>query len=139
MRSNELMKKKDGVQKCTEATHPFTIKPIFSTLGSIVENLSNINGCQIVFTPNDSVRVLLGYKSKLIYEEKNLSDYPVDILSFDNIFLESDIARGKIFKGKRSGLIHNSTMDVDPGYKHIEKFRVNIQLFMILLQVQLSN
>ena len=28
-----------------------------------------------------------------------------------------------IFKGKRSGIIHNFTKDVDPGQKNIEKFR----------------
>ena len=28
-----------------------------------------------------------------------------------------------IFKGKKSGIIHNFTMNVDPGYKYIEKFR----------------
>ena len=34
------------------------------------------------------------------------------------------IAQGMIFKGKRSTIIHNFTMDVDPGYKFIEKFQV---------------
>ena len=28
-----------------------------------------------------------------------------------------------IFKGKRSGIIHKFTMDVDPGYKYIEKLQ----------------
>ena len=36
-----------------------------------------------------------------------------------------------IFKGKRSGIIHNISMDVDPGYKYIEKFRGGIQWFMM--------
>ena len=36
-----------------------------------------------------------------------------------------------IFKGKRSGTIHNFTMDVDPGYKHIEKFRGGVQWYMM--------
>ena len=58
---------------------------------------------------------LLGFKPKIIQEEYNLSDYSVDILSFDNIFLECDIALAMIFRGKRSELIHNFTMDVDPG------------------------
>ena len=35
-----------------------------------------------------------------------------------------------IFKGERSGKIHNFTMDVDPGYKYIEKLRGKIQWFM---------
>ena len=36
-----------------------------------------------------------------------------------------------IFKGKRSGTIHNFTMDVDPGYKYIEKFRGGVQWYMM--------
>ena len=36
-----------------------------------------------------------------------------------------------IFKGKRTGIIHNFTMDVDPGYKYIEKFRGGMQWYMV--------
>ena len=36
-----------------------------------------------------------------------------------------------IFKGKRSGIIHNFTMDVDPGYKYIERFRGGFQWYMM--------
>ena len=49
------------------------------------------------------------------FEENIISPNPVDILSFDNIFIECDIAQGMIFKGRRSGVIHNFTMDVSPG------------------------
>ena len=34
-----------------------------------------------------------------------------------------------IFRGKRSGIIHNFTMDVDPGYEYIEKFRGDVQWY----------
>ena len=66
---------------------------------------------------DDSIRDLLGFNARTLYEEYTLSNNPVDILSFYNIFIECNIARGMIFKGKRSGIIHNFTMDVDPGYK----------------------
>ena len=36
-----------------------------------------------------------------------------------------------IFRGRRSGIIHNFTMDVNPGYKYIEKFRGGIQWYML--------
>ena len=36
-----------------------------------------------------------------------------------------------IFKGKRSGILSNFTMDVDPGYKYIEQFRAGVQWYMI--------
>ena len=33
-----------------------------------------------------------------------------------------------IFKRKRSGIFHNFTMDVDPGYEYFDKFRGNIRM-----------
>ena len=36
-----------------------------------------------------------------------------------------------IFKGKRSGIIHKFTMDVDPGYKYIEKFHGGLQRYLM--------
>ena len=111
----------------TESNYPLKIKPNFSTLDSIIENDVG-KGRENDFTPNDSIRDLLGFKPKVLQEEYNF-DYPVDILSFDNIFLECYIAQGVIFQGKRSGMIHNFTMDVDPGYKYIEKIRGGVQWY----------
>ena len=36
-----------------------------------------------------------------------------------------------IFKGKRSGIFHNFSMEVDPGYKFIEKFRGGVLYYMM--------
>ena len=80
---------------------------------------------------DDSIGSLLGFNETIIWEEYILSANPVDILSFDNIFIETDIAQGMIFKGKRTGIIHNFTMDVDPGYKYIEKFRGGVSWYML--------
>ena len=74
---------------------------------------------------------LLKFNKTTIYEENNLSPNPVDILSFDNIFLETDIAKGMIVKGKRTGIIHIFTVDVDPGYKYFEKFRNGVLYYMM--------
>ena len=113
----------------TETNYPFKIKPNFSTLGSIIEITDP--EAAISFRPDDSIGSLLGFNKRTIFEEYNISDNPVDILSFDNIFIETDIAQGVIFKGKRSGIIHNFTMDVDPGYKYIEKFRGGVSWYML--------
>ena len=113
----------------TEENYPFTIKPNFSTLGSIIE--ISTQGPVITFVPDDSIRDLLGFNKTTIFEEYNLLPNPVDILSFDNIFLDCNIAQGMIFRGKRSGIIRNFTMDVDPGYKYIEKFRGGVQWYMM--------
>ena len=74
-----------------------------------------------------------------MYEEYNLSPNPVDILSFDNIVFECDIAQGMILKGKRSGIIQNFTMDVDPGYKYKEKLRSGVQWYMMESKDIISN
>ena len=113
----------------TEADYPFMIKPNFSTLGSIVE--IKPQGPIIGFVFEDNIGTLLGFDETILYEEYNLSPNPVDILSFDNIFIECDIAQGMIFKGKRSSIIHNFTMTVDPGYKFVESFEGGVQWYMM--------
>ena len=106
----------------TETDYPLPIKPNFSTLSSIMEisRQEPLNSS----LPDDSIRDLLGFNASTIYEEYKLSPNPAEILSIDNIFLENDIAKGMIFKGKRWGIIHNFTMDFNPSYIFIEKFRV---------------
>ena len=127
--NNEIKRIIIDEEHYTEANYPFTIKPNFSTLGSIIE--ISPQGSIISFMFDDSIKDLLGFNARTLCEEYTPSDHPVDILSFDNIFLECNIAQGMIFKGKRSGVIHNFTMDVDPGYKYIEKFRGGVQWYMM--------
>ena len=109
-------------------TFPFTIKPYFTTQGSIIEIE---DGWEIDFTYAGTIRNILGFDARVVNGNYNLSDHPVDIISFDNIFVECDIAQGMIINGKRTRVIHNFTMDVNPGYKYIEKFRGGIMWFMM--------
>ena len=127
--NNEIKRIIIDQEHYTEINYPFNIKPNFSTLGSIIEISSQ--GPVITFVPDDSIGSLLGFNKITIFEEYNLSQNPVDILNFDNIFIETDIAKGMIFKGKRTGIIHNFTMDVNPGYKYIEKFRGGILWYIM--------
>ena len=127
--NNEIKRIIIDEEHYTEANYPFTIKPNFSTLGSIIE--ISTQGPVISFLPDDSIRDLLGFNKTTIFEEYNLSSYPVDIISFDNIFIETDIAKGMIFQGKRSGIIHNWSMNVNPGYKFIERFSGGITWYMM--------
>ena len=113
----------------TEAIYPFKIKPNFSTLGSIVE--ISPQGPIIGFVFEDRIGNLLGFNETILWEVYNSSPNPIDIFSVDNISIVTDIAQGMIFKGKRTGIIHTFTMDVDPGYKYVEKFRGGIQWFMM--------
>ena len=112
-----------------EANYPFKIKPNFSTLGSIIE--ISPQGPIISFMFDDSIKDLSGFHAITLYEEYMFSTNPVDILTFDNIFLECDIAQGLIFKGRKSNIIHNWTMTVDPGYKYVGKFSGGITWYMM--------
>ena len=127
--NNEIKRIIIDEEHYTEANYPFTIKPNFSTLGSIIEK--SPQGPIISFMFDDSIKDLLGFNARTLCEEYTLSNNPVDILSFDNTFIECNIARGMIFKGKTSGITHNFTMDVDPGYKYIEKFHGGVQWHMM--------
>ena len=121
----------------TEANYPFTTKPNLSTIGSIIE--ISPQGPIISFMFDDSMRDLLGFNARTLFEDYNLSLNPVDISSFDKVFLECDNAQGMILKGKRSRVVHNFTMDDDPGYKYIEKFGGGVQWFMMETKDNISS
>ena len=118
-----------GEDHFTEANYPFKIKPNFSTLGSIIEISPQGLIISVMFI--DSIRDLLGFNARKLYEKYNLSPNPVDIISFNNLFIETDIAKGLIFKGKRSGILMNFAMCVSPGYKYICLFEGGIQWYMM--------
>ena len=63
----------------TEVEYLFTIKPVFVTIGSIKEisRQKPLNS----FTPEDSIRDLLGVNGGTKYEEYILSDNPVECYS----------------------------------------------------------
>ena len=85
----------------------------------------------ISFVPDKSIRDLLGFFAPTVYEKYNLSPNPVDILSFDNVFLKCDVAQGMICRGKRKVIIHNFSKDVDPVYNNIENFCGGVQWYMM--------
>ena len=80
-------------------------------------------GSQINFTVDDSLRDFLGFELVVLHEKFNSSPNPIDMLSFDNIFIETNIAIGMIFNGKWTGIMYNFTMEVNPVLKWIETFR----------------
>ena len=98
--NNEI--KRNITEECyfTEATYPLTIKPNLSTLGSVIKSLSNNNGSQIAFTPDDSISDLLGFKTKyytknVFYQIIRLIFYHLIILSSKVILLNSKFSKAK--------------------------------------------
>ena len=51
---------------------------------------------------DESLRDNVGFDAATLYEKYNLLLIPVYILSFDKIFLETDMTEGMIFRGRRS-------------------------------------
>ena len=41
-----------------------------------------------------------------------------------------------LFESKRSGIVHNFTMGVDPGYKYIEKVRGGDQRYRYMMEIK---
>ena len=79
-------------------------------------------GIQIIGIHDDSLRNLLAFEPVVKYEEYNLSYNPVDMLPLDIFFLGTESAKAIVFEGKRTGIVHNFTLDVDLGYNYIENF-----------------
>ena len=88
------------MKKCcfTTEIYPFIITPNFSTLGSFIEMTAKFIDSRISFLHDDGRRELLRFDSVVIYEQYTLSHNPVEILSFDNMFTETNIAQGKTFQ-----------------------------------------
>ena len=124
-----------------ESNYPFQIKPKFSIPVFVIE--ISPQGPIISFVFDDSIRNLLDFNETILFKERSLSPNPVDILSNDIIFLERDIAKGRICKQKRSGINHIWTLEVNPGYKYVEFFVGGITGYTMetkmLFQVFLSN
>ena len=61
--------KRNLIDKChyTEAENPFTIKPNFSTLGSVIE--LSPQGAKIGFVFDDSIRNLLGFRDTMLFKK----------------------------------------------------------------------
>ena len=139
--NNEIKRIIGDEEHYTDANYPFTFKPNCSTPGSIIA--ISTQGPVITFVADYSIRNLLGFIATTIDEEYNLPPNPVEVLSFDNIFPDCDIAHSMIFKSKRSGIIQNVTMDNDPGYNFFDKIKGEVKLYLmepkILFQVFVSN
>ena len=93
--------------------YPFTFKQNFSILGNDVEielgRRWQISSVQKITLPDH-----LGFEPSVIHDEYYISTYPVHILSLDIIFFKTDLAKGLIFKVKRTRMFDNFTMNVDP-------------------------
>ena len=64
---------------------------------------------------------------------KNIIYHLIPLINYHLITYswKTDIAQGIIFTGKRSGIVHNFTINVNPGYMYVKKFRGGVQWYMM--------
>ena len=74
----------------TKSNYPFSKKPNFSTLGSIIE--ISPQGPIFSFVFDDSIRHLIVFNARTIYDEYNLSPNPVDIFYHLIIYFKNVIS-----------------------------------------------
>ena len=113
----------------SDEDYPFKIKLSFSTLGSNVELSPQVPIIGFVF--NDGLGNLLGFNETILWQDYKLSPNPVDILSFDSIFIECKIAKRMTFRGRRSEILHGFNMTVSHGYKYVQNLRGGLQGYMM--------
>ena len=95
--NNETKRNVIDEEHYTELNYPFTIKPNFSTLGSIIEISSQ--GRDITFVPDDSIGDLLGFIETTVFEKITLSSirltiYHLIINSLKLILLKESFLKG---------------------------------------------
>ena len=66
-----------------------------------------------------------------MHEGYTSSGESFDTLSISNIFVQTDIAQGMIFRGKRRGMILKWTVTVGQCYHYVEVFKGCIQWYMM--------
>ena len=115
---------------------------IFSTLWSVIE-ISRGRGIQTGFINGGSIRKLLGSKLSVKHQEYSLSDYPIDILTFDNFFLATDISQRIVFEQSEQELSITSQWTTTLDMKTQKSFDMAVVLHMTshkeLFQILVSN
>ena len=117
---NDTIKSKMHQNKHYDAindTYYITITANPNTLRSV---LTIQKSYRVDFTVANSVRSILGFKSKIYTATYNESEQVVNILSINSILVNSDIITGSFVNGSSTTTIYSFFPNVSPGYKIIE-------------------
>lgn len=75
----------------------------------------------IDFTPNDSIRTLLGFKPRLLAPNKlHIGDYPARISAVNVICIDCNLISGSYSNNREVHILHETFPDVEPGYKIVD-------------------
>jgi len=91
-----------------------------NTLRSI---LTIQNNYRVDFTTANSIRSILGFKSKIYTASYTESEQVVNILNINSILVNNDIIAGSYVNGSPTSTIYSFFPNVSPGYKIIENPR----------------
>jgi len=95
-----------------------TVSPNTSTLKSIIDVTNAYY--KIDFTIPNSLRTILGFDAKILSQGHNISDYIVNIIDFNSIFVNCDCITGSYVNGISSPVIYSFGPKVSPGYRIVE-------------------
>ncbi len=104
--------------------YPIELSANLSTQKSIIElkTAPNINSpFQVNLTATNSIASLLGFDSRILVDEYNLSENKVNIITIDKIHLCCDFIEGSILNGLPSSILFSFVLDAGPGYKIIKE------------------
>ncbi|KAL9966048.1 hypothetical protein ACROYT_G024059 [Oculina patagonica] len=108
------------------------IYPNENTLKVIMELSS---GYVVDFTPDDSLRELLGFEATTYNTQTNESTNPVQIIPVNSILINVDVVEGSYVSGTPKPIIYSFFPNVGPGFKIIEVPRNLVYLRMNRKQI----
>lgn len=94
-----------------------TLEPNNNTLKSVLGIPTNY---KVDFTTENSIRSVLGFKSKIYSAGYNESENIVNIISVNSLRITSDIIGSSYSNGSTENIIYSFFPSVGPGYKIIE-------------------
>jgi len=94
-----------------------TLQPNSNTLKSVLTIATNY---KVDFTPNNSIRSVLGFRRWVYGEGYNESEEIVNIMSVNSLRVTSDIIGASYANGTTGNVIYSFFPNVGPGYKIIE-------------------
>lgn len=113
--SYELQAIENYLQERLEPNY-ISIKPNHSSLKCVIKSDAPID-----FTKPNTIRDILGFKSKIIPAGTRVeSDSTINIMKTNGIFIDCNITQGSYDNGKMSHYIHHFFPMVAPGWKIVE-------------------
>lgn len=109
--------KENGHLDTSNDTAPITVEPNSNTLKSV---LKIEEGYRVDLTPENSIRTVLGFESRVYAPGYNESENIVNIMNITSLRVTSDVIASSYANGSTENVIYSFFPNVGPGFKIIE-------------------